>query len=66
MPGSQEVNIGRSTFYSHFETKDQLLEQMCNEMFSHVFSDTLAPEKSHDYSKNHEDMRALLEHILYH
>ncbi len=61
-----EANIGRSTFYSHFETKDQLLEQMCKEMFSHVFSDTLTPEKSHDYSKNHEDMRALLEHILYH
>jgi len=61
-----EANIGRSTFYSHFETKDQLLEQMCKEMFSHVFSDSLTPEKSHDYSKNHEDMRALLEHILYH
>ena len=61
-----EANIGRSTFYSHFETKDQLLEQMCDEMFSHVFSDTLLPEKSHDFSANHENIKALLEHILWH
>ena len=61
-----EANIGRSTFYSHFETKDQLLEQMCDEMFSHVFSESLLPEKSHDFSENHENMRALLEHILWH
>ncbi len=61
-----EANIGRSTFYSHFETKDQLLEEMCNEMFSHVFSDSLVPEGSHDFSENHSDIRALLEHILWH
>ena len=61
-----QANIGRSTFYSHFETKDQLLEEMCNEMFSHVFSDTLMPEGSHDFSGNHADIRALLEHILWH
>ena len=61
-----EANIGRSTFYSHFETKDQLLEEMCHEMFSHVFSDSLFPEGSHDFSGRHEDLRAHLEHILYH
>lgn len=61
-----EANIGRSTFYSHFETKDQLLEEMCHEIFSHVFSETLLPEESHDFSDNHEDIRALLEHILWH
>ena len=61
-----EANIGRSTFYSHFETKDQLLEQMCDEMFSHVFSKSLIPEKSHDFSANHEELKALLEHILWH
>ena len=46
-----EANIGRSTFYSHFETKEELLEEICREMFAHVFSKDLAPEKSHDFSK---------------
>ncbi len=62
----EEANIGRSTFYSHFETKDQLLVQMCDELFSHVFSESLLPEKSHDFSTNHEELKALLEHILWH
>ena len=35
-------------------------------MFSHVFSDSLVPEGSHDFSENHADIRALLEHILWH
>ena len=37
-----------------------------DEMFSHVFSESLMPEKSHDFSANHEKMKALLEHILWH
>lgn len=61
-----EANIGRSTFYSHFETKDQLLEEMCREMFEHVFSHDLAPEVGHDFSGGHKGIAERLTHVLYH
>ena len=61
-----EANIGRSTFYSHFETKEDLLEEICREMFAHVFSTDLAPEESHDFSKGRKGFANRLTHILYH
>ncbi len=61
-----EADIGRSTFYSHFETKDELLRALCAEIFDHVFSEELSKEKTHDFSKNSRDIKAEITHILYH
>ena len=60
------ANIGRSTFYSHFETKDELLKVLCTEIFDHVFSDNLTEERTHDFSKQERDIRGKITHILYH
>ena len=47
-----EANVGRSTFYSHFETKDALLKEMCTDIFDHIFSHELHSETSHDFSSS--------------
>lgn len=60
-----EANIGRSTFYAHFETKDELLNAMCTAIFGHIFSDDLMREETHDFSRN-GNLQARLTHLLYH
>ena len=60
-----KADIGRSTFYAHFETKDDLLDQMCQEMFAHIF------EGVNEHCVTHADLQAtdlggVLAHLLYH
>lgn len=59
------ANVGRSTFYAHFETKDQLLDELCRDIFEHIFSEDLSSEKSHNFS-GATDFEAKITHILYH
>ena len=60
-----QADVGRTTFYTHFETKDALLKSFCGEIFEHVFSENLNREKTHDFSGEH-DTKARVTHILYH
>lgn len=61
----EEANVGRATFYNHFETKDDLLKAFCNELFEHIFT----PEGNCDLPIE-LDTRYTLEqrliHIYYH
>lgn len=60
-----EADVGRSTFYQHFATKDALLEAMCAEMFAHVVSAHPYTEATHDFSHASGE-ESVLTHLLYH
>lgn len=32
-----QADVGRSTFYTHYESKESLLDQLCQELFHHLF-----------------------------
>ncbi len=62
-----KADIGRSTFYAHFETKEELLRAMCTEIFEHAFSDEVLREPEHDFSSAgsfHDRITHILCHLL--
>jgi len=61
-----EANVGRSTFYAHFGTKDELLKAVCTDIFQHVFSHELKQESNHDFSRAGHTPEKEITHLLYH
>ncbi len=56
-----EADVGRSTFYAHFETKDLLLDAMCGELFCHIFENDPCP-----WDCKNNNLEAKLTHTLWH
>lgn len=58
------ANVGRTTFYDHFETKDELVSQLCRSIFSHVFD--AVQDKSHVHGDQKNAGANALMHVLHH
>lgn len=60
------ANIGRSTFYAHFETKDELLKAVCKELFDHIIDSAMDNVHTHGLYSNEEAPRSVFCHLLHH
>ena len=56
---ADRADVGRSTIYSHFETKEELLKALCNAMFHE-----LLPEDMGNLLAHESIVRGVFEHIL--
>ena len=60
-----KADIGRATFYSHFETKDFLLKEMCNELFCHIW-DGINKNNDHIHIFSCESPDSVFLHLFLH
>lgn len=61
-----KANIGRATFYSHFETKDYLLKDLCKELFCHIFDTENGEGHEHKHIFECDSSEPVFLHLLRH
>ena len=60
------ANIGRTTFYAHFETKDDLLKALCEELFGHIIGSALDCTHTHGLYSKGNTPESVFCHLLQH
>lgn len=61
-----EANVGRTTFYAHFETKDDLLKDLCSELFEHIIDAALDRTHTHGLYSSGDAPNSVFLHLLQH
>lgn len=61
----EKADVGRATFYAHFETKEYLLKELCRELFCHIF-DTKEDNRSHHHIFDCQAPDSVFLHLFQH
>jgi AcrR family transcriptional regulator len=62
----ERADVGRATFYSHFETKDFLLKEFCEELFCHIVDVANGEENGHRHIFTCEGADSVFLHLFGH
>ncbi len=62
----QCADIGRATFYAHFETKDFLLKEFCQELFCHIFDELRDTNSGHGHIFDCDAPDSVFLHLFQH
>lgn len=60
------ANVGRTTFYAHFPTKDDLLQAMCKELFGHIINSAMDCTHTHGLYSDTNAPESVFCHLLHH
>lgn len=60
------ANVGRTTFYAHFETKDDLLKELCEELFGHIIGSAMDCTHTHGLYSDRSAPESVFCHLLQH
>ncbi len=62
----ERADVGRATFYAHFETKDYLLNELCRELFGHIIKTAMGLPDGHYHCTRGSATDSVFLHLLRH